>query len=243
MAKLMKNIIRNDSGFTLVEIVVALAVSMILVIGIYSSYRLLRRAQTTQDQVVEMQQNIRAALVWLGRDIRKAGYRKNRSSGSGTCNAGGSGTVVEPTIHTADATNLGFSMDMDSDGNCGGTGENVTYNLYVASDGITKLSRRNPGTNEAVAENFEAIEFFYTLVDNSQTLTPSATQLYKIRSVQISLLARTKNRSPGFDNSTITYPPASYVSPALLDSQWGPFTDGIRRQLIVTNVTFRNIGI
>lgn len=237
----MKNTMQNNKGFTLVEIMIALVVSMVLIAGMYASYRLQQRTQATQDQLVEMQQNLRAALTWLERDIRKAGYNKSQSTMASSCNAGGTGTAVAPLIHTADDTTLGFSMDLDSNGDCSTGGENLTYNLYVAGDGVQKLSRQNPGTNEAVAENFEAIEFFYTLKDGSQTTTPGSLQLADIRSVQISLLGRCKNATPGYDNSTITYPPAS--APAVLDAKWGPFNDGIHRQLITTNITFRNMNI
>jgi type IV pilus assembly protein PilW len=239
----MKNTIRNTSGFTLVEMMVALVVSMILVIGIYSSYRLQQRTQASQDQVVEMQQNILAAQTWLLRDIRKAGFDKDLNTLNSSCNVDGSGAAVVPGIHTATATVLGFSMDLDSSGACNGSGENLTYNLYVAADGIQKLSRQNPAPNEAVAEYFEAIEFFYTLADGTQTTTPARIRFSEIRSVQISLLARTRNRSPGFDNSALTYPPASYQAPAALDPKWGPFVDGRRRQMVITNITFRNMGI
>ncbi len=239
----MKNISQNNKGFTLVEIMIALVISMILIAGMYASYRLQQRTQSTQDQLVEMQQNLRAAFTWLERDIRKAGYDKSQTTLASSCNAGGTGTAVAPAIHTADATTLGFSMDLDSNGDCAAGGENLTYNLYVAGDGIQKLSRQKSGTNEAVAENFDAIEFFYTLKDGTQTTTPGSLQLSDIRSVKISILGRARNPSPGYDNSIITYPPASYVAPAALAPKWGPFNDGVHRHLITTNITFRNMGI
>ncbi len=243
MAMSMKNVTWNNRGFTLVEIMIALVVSMVLIAGMYASYRLQQRTQATQDQLVEMQQNLRAAITWLERDIRKAGYDKNQTTRATSCDAGGTGSAVAPGIHTADATTLGFSMDLDTSGDCAGSGENLTYNLYTAVDGIRKLSRQNPGTNEAVADNFDAIEYFYTLKDGSQTTTPGSLQLSDIRSVKISLLGRCKNPTPGYDNSAITYPPASYVAPAALDPKWGPYNDGIHRQLVSTNITFRNMGI
>jgi prepilin-type N-terminal cleavage/methylation domain-containing protein len=61
-------------GFTLIEILVALLITSILTVAIYSFFIGQHHAYTVQDQVIEMEQNARAAMDMIRRDLRMAGY-------------------------------------------------------------------------------------------------------------------------------------------------------------------------
>jgi type IV pilus assembly protein PilW len=63
-----------SSGFTLIEILVALLITSILTVAIYSFFVGQHHAYTVQDQVIEMEQNARAAMDMIRRDLRMAGY-------------------------------------------------------------------------------------------------------------------------------------------------------------------------
>lgn len=71
LEKKLKNAPR---GFTLVEILVALLITSILVTVIYNFFIRQHHAYTVQDQVIEMEQNARAAMDMIRRDLRMAGY-------------------------------------------------------------------------------------------------------------------------------------------------------------------------
>jgi prepilin-type N-terminal cleavage/methylation domain-containing protein len=62
------------SGFTLIEILVALAITSILVTAIYRFFIGQHHAYTVQDQVIEMEQTARVAMDMIRRDLRMAGY-------------------------------------------------------------------------------------------------------------------------------------------------------------------------
>ncbi len=64
----------GNKGITLIELLIALVIGAIIVGGIYRVYIAQTRAYTVQDQVIEVQQNIRSAMEILLRDIRMAGY-------------------------------------------------------------------------------------------------------------------------------------------------------------------------
>jgi len=64
----------TSHGFTLVEILVALVITSILTISIYNFFIGQHHAYTVQDQVIEMEQNARAALDMIRRDLRMAGF-------------------------------------------------------------------------------------------------------------------------------------------------------------------------
>jgi prepilin-type N-terminal cleavage/methylation domain-containing protein len=64
----------NKKGITLVELLIVLVISAILVAAVYRTFIYQQRAYTVQDQVVEMQQNVRSAINKMMREIRITGF-------------------------------------------------------------------------------------------------------------------------------------------------------------------------
>lgn len=219
---------RASAGFTLIELMITLAISGIIVAAIYTAYIAQQRTYLAQDQVAEMQQNIRAALIFMGRDFRMAGYDVSQTGNYGMTSAT-SGKFV-------------FTADLNDDGGSPVSGETLTYELYTTGAGKSAV-RRKAGQG-AIAENIQAIEFRY--LDSSGTdladyaFVPPAvpnTSLADIRSVQISILARAGKPDQTFTN-TMIYTPASGVA-----NNWGPYNDNYRRRLLITTVNCRNMGL
>ena len=218
----------NRSGFTLVELMLAMAISGIIMAAIYSVYIAQQRTYLAQEQIAQMQQNIRAAMDILTREIRMAGYNPNNSAGAG--------------ITTASSGLLTFTQDRNSDGDFADSQENLTYSLYIAADGVRKLGRRDntdaSPAFQAVAEGFEGLEFRYLNAANIETAATPA----NIRSIQISILARAAQSDRDFTN-TMTYYPASNPTQNPLGSKWGPYNDNFRRRLLITSIQCRNLGL
>lgn len=63
----------NKKGITLIELLITLVISAILVAGVYRTFISQQRTYTVQEQVVDMQQNVRAAINQMIREIRTAG--------------------------------------------------------------------------------------------------------------------------------------------------------------------------
>ena len=63
-------------GLTLIELMVALALSFIIVGAVYRAFTSQQRTYTIQDQVAEAQQSARVAMNILMRDLRMAGHGK-----------------------------------------------------------------------------------------------------------------------------------------------------------------------
>nr|MDJ0988105.1 prepilin-type N-terminal cleavage/methylation domain-containing protein [Desulfobacterales bacterium] len=70
----MKTITDNPNGFTLVELLLAMAAGLIVMIAIFAAYQNHQRSHVTQQLVVDMQQNARAAMSLMKREIRMMGY-------------------------------------------------------------------------------------------------------------------------------------------------------------------------
>ena len=214
----------NKKGFTLVELLVAMAISGIVAGAIFTAFLSQQKSYLVQEQVAEMQQNIRAAMDIMVREIRMAGYDPTGFSGA--------------TILGANSSNINITMDIDGDGNCSST-ETITYSLYDAyGDSDNDIGRQvgsSSSTKRAVAENIEEIEFYYTLADGTNATAPATADYTKIRSVQIAILARAEHEDSKFSNSK------NYTTPS--GANWGPYNDGFRRRLLSTTVKCRNMGL
>lgn len=70
----------NKKGITLLELLIALVICGLVVGGIYRLFVVQSRAYTVQDQVAEVQQNIRSTMEILLRDLRMTGYDNDSTS-------------------------------------------------------------------------------------------------------------------------------------------------------------------
>ncbi|WP_136808520.1 PilW family protein [Desulfosediminicola flagellatus] len=231
----------KSGGFTLIELIIALTISLIIMASIYSAYLSQKRIQLAQHQVVVMQQNLRSAMTFLSSEIRMAGYKPYSS-------AENTGLV------SASKGQIRFSWEKDSNTIAAGPDMDITYRFSidddstpadgVADSGAASFKRSiNGGSLQPVADHIVAVEFFYTLEDNTnngvydppQKIDPSGSELDNIRAVTISLLARSPRKDPNFTN-TLTYQSASGKS-------WGPYDDSYRRRILISTVKLRNIGL
>lgn len=85
---------RRARGFTLVELIVVMAMLGLVMGAIYTTYVANRKNASSQGEVVEVQQNLRVALDYLSRDIRMAGVLVPTGT---TPIAAASGTPAFPT--------------------------------------------------------------------------------------------------------------------------------------------------
>lgn len=181
---------RND-GFSLVELLIYMMLFGIASTAMYTVFISNIKSHSSQENTMEMNQDLRGAMDLIMREVRMAGFDPTA--------AGGIGFVSNATdIYDTDANSIHFTMDYDENGSLGGTNEEINYYLYTA-DGIQKLGRRTAGAGspEPVAENITALTFIYYDSNGSQ-ITPgggnpafSAANLAGIRSVQITITAQT----------------------------------------------------
>lgn len=230
----------NEHGFTFVELLTTLVISVVILASLYSAYLTQQRSQVTQDQLVEMQQNIRAALGIMTSEIRMAGFDPQGTSGAG--------------IVSATKNKVQFTFDRNENGSAADPNENITYGFALAYDadgdgladaGAAPLGRTTGGGGgaQSIAENIQAVEFVYLVGDAMKpTVAPAVSDLGSIRAVTISILARAKNADQNFTNSA-TYVPASVTEYSLPTASWGPFGDHFRRRLYISTVTIRNVGL
>ena len=219
------NVRGNTHGFTLIELLVAMVLSVIIMAGIYSTYYSQQKSYLVQEQVSAMQQNLRAAMFYMEREIRQAGCDPTRKAGAG--------------ISTANLATISFTEDADGDENL----TSITYSLYTDGDGIQKLGRNTGAGTIPVADNIDVIDFVY-LDKNSADLDEgggsvvTAAGMAKIRSVQVTVVARTGIEDRTYTNTDDYYNQHDLVTPILAAPN-----DHFRRKLLSTNIKFRNLGL
>lgn len=142
----MFNKIKNrENGFTIVEMLVSIAISMLILAITTSMFFIQRKTFSLQEEVIDMHQNIRVALDMISTDVRMAGY-----------NVGGTLTVTETGTIT-------FSIDSDS----------ITYKFDDEHNEIDR--KENAGNYQPIAENIETLNFTYTNDSSGNTDTVTTT--------------------------------------------------------------------
>jgi len=156
----------NKKGFTLVELLVAIAISGIVAGAIFTAFQSQQKSYLIQDQVTEMQQNLRAAMDFMVREIRMAGYSQ------GAPGFGITDICPRDKTYNVDVTITGngafeFTADFDDNGTLSG-GETISYSIYDAyGDNDNDIGRRiDAGSRQPVAENIEALGFAYAFDAN-----------------------------------------------------------------------------
>ncbi len=86
----------NKKGVTLIELLVVLVISAIVIGGVYKVFIAQTRAYTVQDQVAEVQQDVRGTMEIMVRDMRMAGFQQINSFS--TSNPAGSALITATPI-------------------------------------------------------------------------------------------------------------------------------------------------
>jgi prepilin-type N-terminal cleavage/methylation domain-containing protein len=71
------NYFRENKGLSLIELLIALVISSMMMAALYQTFINQQKTYTTQEEVIDMQQNIRFAIDRMTREIRMAGYGGN----------------------------------------------------------------------------------------------------------------------------------------------------------------------
>jgi type IV pilus assembly protein PilW len=179
---------RVDSGFTLIELMVSIAIGLVVLASVATTFTSQTRAYSAQEQINQMEQNLRGALDIMTREIKMAGYRPN------------GGTVTGVVSYTS--TSLTIQADIDGNGTllASGSGSDTANEqiVYVYDSVNKKITRQvGSGTAATLAENISAFTFTY-YQSSGATLATSASN---IRRIKIALTGITAKPDPGYSSN------------------------------------------
>ncbi len=101
---------RGAGGFSLVEVLIATVISTIVLIGLYQMYNANRRTYAKGEVKINIQQNARAAVDLVSRELRMIGYDPSHTLPLlGATNPG----TTQRAIQDATATSIRFIADVN----------------------------------------------------------------------------------------------------------------------------------
>lgn len=183
--------ITNRKGFTLVELLVSMAIGLVILSAVAGTFTLQTRQNSAEEQLAQLQQNVRAALDLMIREIQMAKYDPAASAfPSGTYGV------------TYSATQLQIKADMDGSGvldsSSGGSVENI---IYAYDSNNLRITRQlgSGGTAQILADNITAFTFGY--YDGNGNAVTSSANSASIRKVTLSITARTAKPDPSYPSN------------------------------------------
>ena len=118
--------LRGQDGFTLVELMVAMSIFMLILVGIFQVFDPSRNAYQVSERKLGVQQNARVAMDRMARQIRMAGYFPENIDNDTTNDLGNS-------VQVATESALAVSGDLDM------TGASSVYTFCLDNTGLRRV--------------------------------------------------------------------------------------------------------
>jgi prepilin-type N-terminal cleavage/methylation domain-containing protein len=188
-------------GFSLVELLIAMVVGLVILGGLYSVFISQNKTYGSQEEIVAMQQSVRAGMDMIVREARLAGFDPQRVNSDAN-------TANNFTGATVSGTQLQIQADLTGNGVIDTTSqENIVY----AYDSTNKQITRNSGSGaQPFVENVQAFTFAY--LDGSGNVTGSSAN---VRQIRITITGRTSKPDPAYaaNGGYRTYTLTTVVTP------------------------------
>lgn len=165
-------------GFTLIEIMIAMAIGTLVMAAVVDTFVTQRKSYDLQEQITEMIQSARISMDMMSREVRMAGYNPAAASFDAI---------------PYDATKLEVRADRNGDGDPDDPDETIAY-FYDAT--TLQIIREANGSQQPLAENITAFTFQY--LDQTGADAGNAAGVYQIL---VSLTARTADFDPHYPNN------------------------------------------
>lgn len=184
----------KEGGFSLIELLFSIAFSGIALGAISTTFVSQSQSYVSQEQIIEMQQNARAAMEIMTREIRMAGLDPTGAGFSG--------------VHYH-SNYIHIRADLNGDGDKDDANEDLRYRRNSAKKVIERDDDDHNNWTTLV-ENISAFNFVH-LDSNGNPTTTSA----DIRQIQITITAQAAemDRNYPFNGGYRTYTLTSLVTP------------------------------
>jgi type IV pilus assembly protein PilW len=202
----------RESGFTLTELLIGIVLSGIVIAGVYGFFVSQIKTYSLQEQLVEMQANVRISIDTIDRDLQNAGYDPTNSETFGITTAAFSGSNTTG-LSVSTSSELYFTVDDDGDGVIDkSVSERFGFKIDSGSLGSAIISSADGSITgwDPIADNIESVSVTYTYANGtvssgSSSLPDNSTagrNLDDIRKVAISLTGKTNLPDPTYTHPT-----------------------------------------
>jgi prepilin-type N-terminal cleavage/methylation domain-containing protein len=197
---------RTEKGFTLIEILIAMAVGLIVLGAIYASLTTGQRSSVAIEQRISTHQDARTALEIMSAEIRMASFNPNGAENM-WIDLVGAASQANKGIQLASSTALGIEMDMNGSGAIETTG-NSTEVITYRYDSVNQVITRS--ANFSTAQEFlgdtsaarvlrvvnGATPVFRYFDGAGNPIADLVNDIPKIKRIQITLIVETSQNSP-----------------------------------------------
>lgn len=177
---------RASNGYTLIEVLVALGLSLLTMSAVYSLYVQELKAQGVRENVLNMQQQARVVVDLVSREILMAGYDPRGVNRDADLTNNFNGITYDPD-------KLTIKADLNGNGITNDANESIVF-VYDAASHM--LRRNTGGGNQPFGEDIEAF-----VVDYFDQAGKPTSDSQAIRQVGITVTARTSNADPQYPNN------------------------------------------
>lgn len=162
--------LKNTRGFSLIELLIGMALLGIVLTAVYQLYISTNKSQAAQDLEVEMQQNARSAADFLVRELRNGSILSCLENTSTTCPTAGD--------------KLMFTSVADTD---------TRIFSWSSTDNILRFSKAPSGSpdRQPLADNITTITFNPFDQNNNAT-----TDLSNVKRIDVTITSRTSRIDP-----------------------------------------------
>ena len=181
---------KTNRGFTLIELIVAMVLGLVVLAAVLNIFVSQNRTNAVQQEVAYAQQNVRAAMDIIAREIRGAGYDPQNNGFD--------------AIQTATSNTIRVLSNLSGDdeaGNPNDANEDVTYTIDDTNRRITRMG--NPMIEDVVPNS---LQFTYFKADGTSFVPANQTDRNDIRAVAIEFQGHTQNEDPGLTGGYDLYP-------------------------------------
>jgi type IV pilus assembly protein PilW len=165
---------KTNDGFTVVELLIALAIMSVIIGAMFSFSIAQRKYFSVQEEISEMTQNTRAAMDMIAGELAMAGYNP-------------SGAAAFSGIPYG-ASQLQIYADLNGDGDRTDPNEDITYTYDTSSK---RILRNTGGGDQPFSENIQSFIFEYLDAQGNATFATA-----NVRQIRLTITGRTGKPDP-----------------------------------------------
>ncbi len=235
MKKMSTNCLRSQVGVTLTELLIAMAISMILLGGLYKVFFSSSDGYRQMQAMSRVQENGRFAVALLAQELRLAGTPKFYYDGTAFF-----GTPITGTEASGPGNSDSVTISWDTQAGYASTGAVFRTVAFTVdnTNGFTLMRQEDAGTAQPFIEGVENMQILYgedTDADGSVDAYRKATAVTdwdEVIAIRVGLLMRSEDQVSGLDPDSSAY--------TVLDENITAPGDRRIRRLFTSTITLRN---